>query len=53
MRTPNRDRCAVHHERDAIVVASGGGGGRVGEFGHALQFVKAPPRVKATAVNAV
>ncbi len=47
MRAPHCDRRAVDLERDAVVVASGGVGGRVGEFGHALQFVKAQRNSKA------
>ena len=52
MRTSHRDRQAVDLERDTGVVTGNRGGGRGGEFGHALQFVKVGTQPKATPVNA-
>jgi hypothetical protein len=51
MRSPHRHRSPVHLESDTSIVAAGGGGRGVGEFGHALQFVKAPAPAKATRMN--
>lgn len=49
MRSPDGDRDTVHLERHPPVEIIGRG--RVGKLGHVLQFVKAPARMKATAMN--